>query len=80
MWTVAVVVRGVLVEDSRQMALTGDEYPVGALAADGAHPALRERVRSGCLRRSPDYADVDGGGHRVEGRGELAVSVAEQEP
>jgi len=47
MWTVAVVVRGVLAQDGRQMTLTGDEHPVSAFAANGAHPALRERVRSG---------------------------------
>jgi transcriptional regulator with XRE-family HTH domain len=80
MWAVAVVVRGVLAEDSGQMTFTDDQRPVGALSADGAHPALRERVRPGRLRRSPDDADVDGGEHRVEGRGELAISVAEKEP
>jgi hypothetical protein len=42
MWTVAVVVSQVPGEDCRQMALVDDEYPVGALPAYGAHPALRE--------------------------------------
>jgi hypothetical protein len=42
MWTVTVVVPGVLVEDGRQVTFTGDEHPVGALVADRAHPALCE--------------------------------------
>ncbi|WP_203935908.1 hypothetical protein [Planosporangium mesophilum] len=29
------------------MTFADDEHPVGALAADGAHPALGERVRPG---------------------------------
>jgi hypothetical protein len=37
-----------------------DEYPVGALPAYGARPALHERVRSGCPRRSLDHVDAFG--------------------
>jgi hypothetical protein len=42
MWTVTVVVSGVLVQDGCQVPLTADEYLVGAFAADGAHPSLGE--------------------------------------
>jgi hypothetical protein len=38
MWTVAVVVAGVLVEDCRQVSLADDEHPVGAFSAYGADP------------------------------------------
>jgi hypothetical protein len=76
MWTVAVVVGGVLAQDRHQMTFTDDEHPVGALAADRAHPALREGVCSG-RRRCLEHVDAVGGEHRVEGCGELAVAVAE---
>jgi hypothetical protein len=42
MWTVAVVVPDVFGEHRREVPLADDEHPVGALATDGAHPALRE--------------------------------------
>jgi hypothetical protein len=42
MWTVTVVVRGVFVQDGCLVTFAGDEHSVGALAADGAHPSLRE--------------------------------------
>jgi hypothetical protein len=47
-----------------------------AFAAQGADPALGDRVRSRC---SDWGADVGAGEHGVEG-GELAVPVADQEP
>ena len=34
----------------------------------------------GCLRRRPDHPGTDGGEHRVERGGELAVPIAQQEP
>src|SRR6266496_5012603 len=79
MWTVTVVARGVLVDNGRQVTFADDEHPVGALAADGAHPALRERVRSPRLWWSLDHVDAVGAEHRVEGGGEFAVPVAQQE-
>jgi hypothetical protein len=75
MWTVAVVVSHVLAEDRRQMTLADDERPVGALPADGAHPALGERVRPGRLRRGLDHVDACVGEDRVEDGGELGVGV-----
>src|SRR5689334_7203036 len=58
MWTVTVIVGGVLVQDGCHVAFAADEYPVGALAADGAHPALRERVRAGRLQRRLDHTSM----------------------
>ena len=80
MWTVSVVVSHVLGEHGRQVPLADDQHPVGAFAADGAHPALGERVRPGRLRRGLDHVDAGGGEHGVEDRGEFRVPVAEQEP
>jgi hypothetical protein len=39
--TVIVVVAGVPGEHGREVPFVDDEYPVGALPAYGAHPALR---------------------------------------
>src|SRR5207248_8070382 len=43
MWSMFVVVRGVLAEDLRQMTFANNEHSVGALTSDGAHPAFGER-------------------------------------
>ena len=80
MRTVAVVVSHVLREHHRQVPLADDEHPVGALPAYGAHPALRERVRARCLRRSLDHLDAGAGKHRVEDGREFGVAIAQEEP
>jgi len=72
MWMVVVVVRHVLGEDWRQIAPADDECQIGAFPADGAHPAFRERVRSGCLRWGLDHINPRGG--------ELRIAIAQQEP
>jgi len=48
--------------------------------ADGADPALSERVGPGRANGSPDGLDADGGEHGVEAGGELGVAVAYEEP
>jgi hypothetical protein len=70
---VGVVVREVLPQDCREVARSGDEEVVEAFAAQGADPALGDRVRSRCPHRSTDRADAGAGDDRVEGGGELAV-------
>src|SRR6266540_1786231 len=80
MWTAAVVVGGVLVQNGCQVTFTGDEHPVGAFAADGADPALSVRVRAGRPRRGVEHVDALAGEHRIERGGEFVVAVAEQEP
>ena len=42
--------------------------------------AFGDRIRSRCPHRCPDDADVGGGEDGVEGGGELAVAVADEEP
>ena len=76
---VPVVVVGVDAQDAFEMAPSEDEDPIETVAADGAHPALGERVRVRRLDRRPDHLDPYGGEQRVEGASELAVPIAEQE-
>jgi hypothetical protein len=78
-WSVAVVVGGVLGQDARQVSSAGDEDPVGALASDGADPAFRVGVCPWCLWWCAEYVDAGGGEDRVERGGELRVSVSQQE-
>jgi hypothetical protein len=49
-------------------------------AAQGADPALRDRVRPASLRRRLDDADPVSVEDAVEGSGELGVAIADQEP
>jgi hypothetical protein len=53
---------------------------VEAFSAQGADEALCDRVRPRCPDRGADDPDVGWGEHGVEGGGELAVPVADQEP
>jgi hypothetical protein len=62
------------------VAWSGDQQVVEAFAAQRADEALRDRVRARCPHRGADDADVDAGEDGVEGSGELAVPVADQEP
>src|SRR5213595_658465 len=80
MWSVSVVVRGVLVEHGGEMPFAGDKDPVEALASDGADPAFGVGVRLRRLWRRLDDVDAGGGEHRIEDGGELRVAVAQQEP
>ena len=71
---------GVRGEDRTQMSFAGDEEAVGAFGAGCAYPSFGERVGPWALRRGRDdgcaVADEDG----VEGGGELAIPVTDQEP
>jgi hypothetical protein len=59
---------------------SGDQKVLEAFAAQGADPAFRNGVRSRCPNRGADDPDVGAGEYRVEGGGELGISVADQEP
>jgi hypothetical protein len=61
------------------MARAGDQKMIETFAAQGADPAFRNGVRARCPDRGADDADVGAGEYRVEGGGELAVPVADQE-
>ena len=56
-----------------------DQEVVEAFPAQCPDEPFRDRVRSRCTDRGSDDLDVVGSEHGVEGRGELAVSVADQE-
>ena len=67
-------------QDPCGMALVDDQDAVEEFAADGADEAFGDRVRPRRSHRCSDDRGVDGGEHGVEGGGELAVAVADQEP
>jgi hypothetical protein len=70
----------VLAQYRREVAPSGDQHVVEAFAAQRPDEALCDRVRA----RRPDWgaddADVGAGEDRVEAGGELAVSIADEEP
>ena len=70
----------VLLQHHREVARSGDQEVVEAFAAQRADEAFGDGVRSRCPDRGADDADVGAGEHGVEGGGELAVPVADQEP
>jgi len=62
------------------MVWSGDQDVVEAFAAQCPDEAFRDRVRPRCPDRGADDPNVGTGEDRVEGRGELTVPVADQEP
>jgi hypothetical protein len=66
-------------QHSLQVAAAEDQQPVKTLAADGANEALRVRVCLWCADRRVDHFDPFAAEDLVEGRGELAVAVVDQE-
>jgi hypothetical protein len=50
-----------------------------AFSAQSADEPFRDRIRPRCPDRGADDADVDAGVYGVEGGGELAIPVADQE-
>jgi hypothetical protein len=78
--TVRVVVLDVLVQELFQLAAVPDEGAVEKVAAHGADPAFRIRVRDrGARWRADDRRSV-ASEDLVEGGDELACTVADQEP
>ncbi len=67
-----VVLLDVLPQHRLEVARSGHQEVVEAFAAQGANPALGDRVRARCSRRG---ADVGAGEDRVDGGGEPAVAV-----
>lgn len=77
---VIVVMVRVLLKHGRSMPPVDDQEAVEELAAEGVDEAFGDRVRPRRPHRRPDDPDVDRGEHGVEGRGELGVAVADEEP
>jgi hypothetical protein len=79
---VAVVVLDVEVQDANKLPAPCDQEMVQALLARGANPALGDGVGVGVrsLDRREDDLSAEPVPHVVEGSGELAVTVVDQEP
>jgi hypothetical protein len=75
-----VVVPQVLGQYLVQVALIDDQQPAGDLAAQGADHPLANGIRPRCLRRAEEDSDACGGEYGIEGVGELAGAVPDQEP
>jgi hypothetical protein len=78
--SVTVVVAFELVQHGSGVSLVDDQEAVEEFAADRPDKALGDRIRPRCSHRRLDDPDVDGGEDGVEGGGELAVSVSDEEP
>src|SRR5215207_8033571 len=63
---VPVVMVDIVGQDPPQMPAIGDQDPVQALPAHGAHPPHGIRVRLRCLHRGLDRLDVLAGEDRIE--------------
>jgi hypothetical protein len=76
----AVVVLDVDVQDAKKLPTPSDQEVVQALLAHGANPALGDGVSVRSLDRRQDDLGADRAPDAVEGAGELAVTVVDQEP
>ena len=70
----------VLAQHDVEVAGSGDQEVVEAFSAQGPDEPFGNGVRPGCPDGGADDADVGAGEYGVERGGELAVSVAYQEP
>jgi hypothetical protein len=74
-----VVVPRVLRQDPGCVMAVVDQDSIGALSADGAHEPFGITIGSWGSRRCLDDCDVLAGEYSVECRGELGVSVTDEE-
>jgi hypothetical protein len=79
-WAVGVVVLDVLPKYCREVVRSSDQEMVEAFAAQRADPALGDRVGPRRLDWGAEDADAGASEDRVDGGGELAVPVTDQEP
>ena len=75
----AVVVLRVDPQDVFEVAAADDQEPVETFGSDGSDEPLGVRVRLRRSHRSVDHADSFAAEHLVEGSGELAVAIVDQE-
>src|SRR5262249_55257101 len=74
-----VVVHHVLTQHPAQVMLICNQQPVKELPAQGTDHPFADRVRSGCLRRAGHNPDTFRHEHGIEGTGELACAIPDQE-
>jgi hypothetical protein len=79
MWPLLVVVIDVGTQNPVEVAIACDQQPVEAFGSHGPDPALGDRVGSGRSDRRLDDLDAFGREDLVEGSGELAISVVNEE-
>jgi hypothetical protein len=77
--SLTVVVANVLGEHHTQVSLAEDHHEVGEFGSEGAHEPFSETVRPRATRRNPDRLDTHIGQSGIEGCGELAGPVADEE-
>ena len=75
----AVVVLDVDAQDVFEVAAADDQEPVETFGSDGSDEPLGVRVRLRRSHRRVDHADSFAAEHLVEGSGELAVAIVDQE-
>ena len=75
-----VVMANVLREHQTQVPLTEDQHTIGEFGSDGADEPFGETVRLRAARRNPNPLDAHIGKDGVEGCGELASPVANEDP
>jgi len=75
-----VVMREIDAQHSLEVAAAEDQQPVKTLAADGANEAFGVGVCLWCPEWRLDHLDPFAAEDFVEGSGELAVAVVDQEP
>jgi hypothetical protein len=77
---VLVEMRCVLGQYLFEVAPVADQYSVEQLAADGADPSFGARIRPGRSYRCAQDSDAFAGENGIEGVGELAIAIPDQEP
>jgi hypothetical protein len=80
MWTLSVVVGRVAAEHVGDVAAAGDQQPVETLGADSTDEAFSVSVGLWRADRCVDDRDSFAAEDLVEGGGEFAVAVVDQEP
>ena len=80
MWSLRVVVGGVLGQHAAEVPLAEDQHAVGDLGADGQDEALGKAVCPRTARRGLDHVDAGIGPDRVERGRELSGPIADEEP
>ena len=79
-WPPRVVLGHALAEHPVEVTPAEDEGPIQALASDGPHPSLGERVRPRRSERGKDAADAVGREDGVEAPHVLRVPLTDQDP
>ena len=79
-WPLTVVVSNVFREHRMQVPLTEDQHAVGEFGSDGADEPFGETVPLRAAWRNSDYLYAHIGKDGVEGCGELASPVANEDP